>query len=144
MKIDEVDIKILSILEKNGRTPNNEIAKRLSLSEGTVRNRIKKMTDSGFLSVKGLTNINLRQDKQLIYVLVKLTPHKEWERSAKRISELPNVKSASMLTGRFDILLEVLIEPPEIVHFIGETLSKIETIISTESLIAVKSFNKWI
>ena len=39
MKIDSTDLKIIQILEENGRTPNNEIAARISISEGTVRNR---------------------------------------------------------------------------------------------------------
>ncbi|MCK5094059.1 MAG: AsnC family protein, partial [Spirochaetes bacterium] len=65
-----MNLKILQILEENGRTPNNEIAARLSISEGTVRNRIKKLTESNFLKVKGLTNPEHWSDKQLIFILV--------------------------------------------------------------------------
>ena len=88
MKLDSTDLKILHILEKNGRTPNNEIAARVSISEGTVRNRIKKLTDSNFLLVKGLTNPEHWTDKQLMFILVQLEITKNWKEIAQKVSEL--------------------------------------------------------
>jgi DNA-binding Lrp family transcriptional regulator len=41
LRLDETDSRIVAILEENGRIPNNEIATRLNLSEGTIRNRTK-------------------------------------------------------------------------------------------------------
>lgn len=144
MKIDNVDIQIIRCLEENGRIPNNEIANRLSLSEGTVRNRIHKLLNCNFLRIKGLTNPNIRQDKLLIFILVKVALHKEWEKIGKKLAEIPEVKSVSMVTGRFDIILEVYLPPDQIMHFISEQISDIKNILSTESLIVVKSYEKWI
>jgi Lrp/AsnC family transcriptional regulator for asnA, asnC and gidA len=144
VKIDDVDMKIISCLEENGRIPNNEIASRLSLSEGTVRNRIHKLLDYKFLRIKGLTNPNIRKDKLLVFILVKVALHKEWEKIGKKLSEIPEVKSVSMVTGRFDIILEVHLAPDQIMHFISEQISDIKNILSTESLIVVKSYEKWV
>ncbi len=144
LKIDVTDLQILEILRENGRTPNNEIAARLSISEGTVRNRIKKMMDGGFLSVRGLTNPDLREDKQIIFILVKISPHKDWDMVARRIAGFPGVVSVCMLTGRFDLLIETYIEPRNLIHMLSDRLSGIESIVSTESLICVRSYNKWI
>ena len=41
--IDSIDRKIVAILEKNSRTANTEIAKKMGISETTVRKRIKKL-----------------------------------------------------------------------------------------------------
>lgn len=144
MKIDEIDMKIIDILEENGRTPNNEIASRLHISEGTVRNRIKKLIESDFLKVKGLTNPNKRTDKQLIFILAHLEVTKNWEDIAQKISELPGVKSVSMITGRFDLLIKLFIEPHNLINFLTQDLSSVGLIASTESLVTIKSFNKWI
>ncbi len=141
MKIDDIDMKIIDILEENGRTPNNEIASRLSVSEGTVRNRIKKLTESQFLKVKGLTNPNKRTDKQLIFILVNLESTKKWEEVAQKVSELTNVKSVSMITGRFDLIIKLFIEPHNLINFLGHDLAGIESIASTESLVTIKNFN---
>jgi DNA-binding Lrp family transcriptional regulator len=39
--IDEIDRKIIYIIERNSSLTNNEIAKKLELTEGAVRKRIK-------------------------------------------------------------------------------------------------------
>jgi Lrp/AsnC family transcriptional regulator for asnA, asnC and gidA len=144
MKIDDVDMRIIDVLSENGRTPNNEIAARLAISEGTVRNRIKKLTESGFLKVKGLTNPNIRTDKQLIFILASLEMTKHWEDIARKVSELPGVKSVSMITGRFDLLIKLFIEPHNLINFLTHDLSGVGSISSTESLVTIKSFNKWV
>ncbi len=143
-KIDATDLQILEILRENGRTPNNEIATRLSISEGTVRNRIKKMMDSGFLAVRGLTNPNLREDREIIFVLVNISPHRDWDVVARRIAELPGVVSVCMLTGRFDLLIETFIEPHDLIHMLSDRLSGIDSIVATETMICVRSYNRWI
>ena len=144
MKVDSTDLKIIQILEKNGRTPNNEIAARVSISEGTVRNRIKKLTDSKFLTVKGLTNPERWTDKQLIFVLVKLEITKNWKEIAQKVSELETVKSVSMITGRFDLIIEIFMEPHNLINFLTQDLASVGNISSTESLITIKNFNKWV
>jgi len=144
MKLDEIDMEILQILEKNGRISNKEIAEAIQVSEGTVRNRIKKLMENNFLKVKGLTNPNERMDKQLIFILVKLEVTKNWKEIARRVSELPNVKAVSMITGRFDLVIELFTHPHKLISFLTEDLSNIEAIASTESLLCIKSFNKWI
>ena len=144
LKIDATDLQILAILRENGRTPNNEIAARLSISEGTVRNRIKKMMDSGFLAVRGLTNPNLREDKEIIFILMNVSPHRDWDMVARRIADLPGVLSVCMLTGRFDLLIETFIAPNDLIHLLSDRLSDIESIVSTETMICVRSYNRWI
>jgi Lrp/AsnC family transcriptional regulator for asnA, asnC and gidA len=144
MKIDSVDLRIVDILSENGRIPNNEIAARLSISEGTVRNRIKKLTDNNILKVRGLTNPDRGTQKQLIYILVKLEMTKRWKEIAEKVSKLPNVRSASMVTGRFDLIVELFIEPHNLINFLTNDLAGVSDISSTESLVTIKNFKKWV
>jgi len=44
--LDDLDIKILSILGEDARTSYREIAKKLNVAPGTIYNRIKKLSDS--------------------------------------------------------------------------------------------------
>ncbi len=144
MKIDDINLKILQILEENGRTPNNEIAARLSISEGTVRNRIKKLTESNFLKVKGLTNPEHWPAKQLIFILVQLEMTKRWKEIARSVSELSGVKSVSMITGRFDLIIELFLEPHNLINFLTNDLAGVGNISSTESMVTIKNFKKWV
>lgn len=144
IKIDQIDMQIVEILEENGRIPNNEIAFRLGLSEGTIRNRIKKLTENHFLKVKGLTNPDERTDKQLIFILVQLEVTKRWKEIARKVSQLPNVRSVSMITGRFDLFIEIFVEPRNLINFLTNDLASVGYILTTESLITIKNFNKWV
>lgn len=47
--IDEVDLKIIEILERDARTSFREIAKKLKISEATVYNRVKRMQEEGII-----------------------------------------------------------------------------------------------
>jgi len=47
--MDDLDRRILSILRRDARTPYTEIADRVGTSEGTVRNRVDRMTDEGVI-----------------------------------------------------------------------------------------------
>ncbi|WP_135823876.1 Lrp/AsnC family transcriptional regulator [Halorussus ruber] len=47
--MDELDREILSILRRDARKPYTEIAEEVGTSEGTVRNRVERMTDDGVI-----------------------------------------------------------------------------------------------
>ena len=70
--MDEIDKKIVEMLNADGRINSIEMARKLEISEGTVRNRIKKMTDANILKVTGLINPDLMPDKQLFLLGVKV------------------------------------------------------------------------
>lgn len=50
VRLDEIDKKILNILQADARAPIAEISRGLKLSETSVRYRIKKLVDSGIIS----------------------------------------------------------------------------------------------
>jgi len=47
--MDDLDREILNILRRDARTPYTEIADRVGTSEGTVRNRVDRMTEEGII-----------------------------------------------------------------------------------------------
>ncbi|UCE07146.1 MAG: Lrp/AsnC family transcriptional regulator [bacterium] len=49
MKHDEIDRKILEILDQDGRTKYTDIAKSIQRTEGTVRNRIRRLQEKGII-----------------------------------------------------------------------------------------------
>ena len=55
MLIDATSLAIINQL-KDGRASYKKIAEELSLAEGTVRSRVKKLMDEGVLSISGLVN----------------------------------------------------------------------------------------
>ena len=145
MKLDETDLNIVALLKENGRIQNNEIASRLSISEGTVRNRIKKLIDNNFLSIRGLVNPSKIKHKQIILIGLRISDSKKMEKAGLYMSSLKNVNAVYMVTGSFDLFIEVFIEPQNILEFLSVDLAKIDDqILNTESFIVMKSYKKWI
>ena len=46
---DKIDMQILKILNENGRTKFTKIAKTINRTEGTVRNRIRRLKENGVI-----------------------------------------------------------------------------------------------
>jgi Lrp/AsnC family transcriptional regulator for asnA, asnC and gidA len=139
-----VDWSVIRLLEKNGRAANKDIAAEIGVSEGTVRNRIKKLTDAKFLRIRGLTNPNERQDESLVFMGIKIAVNRDSIKTAEAVAKLPAVKSAVVVTGRYDLLVEVFVPPSRIIRFLSTELAKIDSIASVESFIALHCVNKFV
>ncbi len=145
MIIDEMDRRIIAILNEDGRASNKDIAARLNVSEGTLRNRCHKLSDAGLLRVSGLINPDDSPSKQLMLLGVNITCSRDLTKKAVEISKLADVQSAYITAGRYDIIAEVWIDAKGgLITFLSKTLAKVEGIASTESFLVMKSFNKWI
>lgn len=143
--MDETDKQLIAILSKNGRINNKDIAGQLSVSEGTVRNRIKKLVSSRILKISGLINSECNEEKQLVFLGVKIAVSRDLEKKAGEISALPGVHSVHIVTGRYDLIVEVWVETKSgMIDFLSKTLASVDEIVSTESFLAMKSINKWI
>ena len=51
LSLDDLDHKILQILEEDGRAPAKFIAEKLSVNEVTVSKRLAKIIDGGFVKL---------------------------------------------------------------------------------------------
>jgi Lrp/AsnC family transcriptional regulator for asnA, asnC and gidA len=144
MQPDETDWKIISTL-KTGAVPNNTIARKLGISEGTVRARLKRLKEAGILQIRALINPDVLSNKQLVIVAVRVAESKLLERKAEELSRLENVLSVSIASGRYDLIAEVLLDSNRgLVRFLTEELSSIEGILASESFIMLKNYNKYV
>jgi DNA-binding Lrp family transcriptional regulator len=66
--LDAIDAEILKILRREARTTNSDIAKTVKLTEGAVRNRIRRLVESGV--IKRFT-IETEPDQVEAIVLIK-------------------------------------------------------------------------
>ena len=144
MQPDQTDWKIISIL-KESYVPNNTIARRLGVSEGTVRARLKRLKEAGILQIRALINPDVLENQQLVIVAIRVAESKLLERKAEELSRLPNVLSVSIASGRYDLITEVLLDSNRgLVRFLTEELSTIEGILASESFIMLKSWQKFV
>ncbi len=140
MKIDEINISIINHL-KDGRVAFKKIADDLLVSEGTVRARVKRLQEEGVLEIAGLVDPEAMPDKYLIMVGVKL---KDMNLVGKgeEFSKLRGVTSVCVVTGRFDLLVMVMLKKQfGMLEFYTEEVSQIENVRSVETFVIYKSFN---
>jgi Lrp/AsnC family transcriptional regulator for asnA, asnC and gidA len=55
-KLDQVDCKIIHLLQKDGRIPNTEISKKVGVSEATVRARLNRLIKEKYFQIVAVSN----------------------------------------------------------------------------------------
>ena len=142
--VDATDWKIIDIL-RDEYVSNSAIAAALNVSEGMIRQRIKKLKDSGILKLRAQINPDALHGQQLALIAVNLAAQDTMEQKAHEISALDNVLSVSIASGRYDLFVEVLVDSNRgLVRFLIEELPKVKGIISTESFLMLKNFNRFV
>jgi Lrp/AsnC family transcriptional regulator for asnA, asnC and gidA len=107
-EFDRTDQAIIGILNKDGRVPYQAIADELGISESQVRQRLKRMTDSGSLRVMALTIPRGVGFETAALIGIRVAPGFEIGRMATELARLPAVIYVAICTGRFDIFAEVV------------------------------------
>jgi Lrp/AsnC family transcriptional regulator for asnA, asnC and gidA len=140
MKIDENSLAIIRHL-RNGRKSYKKIAEELSVTENTVRSRVRKMEEDGQLEIVGLVDPETVPRHQVVIIGVKLDTMDLVNKGAE-ISKLKGVVSVGVVTGRFDLLLTVLFkEGFGLLEFYTQEMSKITEVQSVETFVVYKGYN---
>ncbi len=140
MIVDETNIQILKHL-KDGRKSFKIIAEDLSVTENTIRSRVNKLLNEGILNFSGNVQIDALPGHTLLYLGVKLKSI-ELQKKAEEFSKLRGVVSAGIVTGRYDIILQVLLEQDyNLLEFITEQVAKVVDVQTVESFIVYKGYN---
>jgi len=101
--LDEIDIKIISLLQEDSRLSFNRIAKELGISVGTAYNRIRGLEEKGVL--KGYTAIidPVKVGYQLTAIILIQADGKHLLNVESEIARMNNVISVYDITGEFDV-----------------------------------------
>lgn len=131
-KLDEVDKKILNILQENGRITNTELASRVGISPPPVLERVKKLEKKGFIKkYVALLDADSIGKGTMALVSVSLDRHliKSIDQFTRAIEKLPEVMECYHITGEEDYLLKVAIKDiHEYENFVLKKLTKIPAI----------------
>ncbi len=102
-KIDEVDLKIINLLQEDSRFSFNKVASKLGISAGTAFNRIKNLEEKGI--IKGYTIIvDPAKIGYAMTALVLIQAEGAHLSDVEReIAKIDNVVSVYDITGDFDI-----------------------------------------
>ncbi|TKX62333.1 Lrp/AsnC family transcriptional regulator [Halorubrum sp. ASP1] len=102
--MDDLDRRILSILRRDARTPYTEIADRVGTSEGTVRNRVDRMTEEGVIERFTVTT-RTGNVKAMIEISVEMNVNTD--AIGQRMVEWEEVDFVWQVSGEEDVVLVV-------------------------------------
>jgi Lrp/AsnC family transcriptional regulator, regulator for asnA, asnC and gidA len=145
--LDSMDTKIIKLLIEDGRMPVGEMAKRLHVTAPTVRARIKSLEGAGLLKISGLIDPDQHGEftSALVAMSMSIRSYGKMDQILKKIADLDNVVWASVVTGRYDIIAEVVFKggTAELYRF-TETILKMANVVRSETFVVMKSRRKWI
>jgi DNA-binding Lrp family transcriptional regulator len=102
--MDDLDRRILNILRRDARTPYTEIADRVGTSEGTVRNRVDRLTGEGIIERFTVTT-RTGNVKAMIEVSVDMNVNTS--EISERMADWEEVDFVWQVSGEDDIVLVV-------------------------------------
>jgi Lrp/AsnC family transcriptional regulator for asnA, asnC and gidA len=111
VKLDDTDRAIVEHLQRDGRAAFTQIAADIGLSEGAVRKRVQRLTESGFMQVVAVTDPMGGGDRRV--ALVGLRISSRTERAAEWVSALAEVEYLVATAGRYDLMFEVIVDDEE-------------------------------
>ena len=149
INLDKTDLKILSILQANGRLTNQEVAEKVNLSPSPCLRRIRNLEESGvirqYVALLDPDKIGLGL---LAYVNVRLEKHSDPPAGSTRspradfaasVENWPEVVACYAMTGEMDYLLRVHVEDMEhFSQFMMETLLKHPAVLDVKSSFALQ------
>ncbi len=138
--MDEISIAIIKHL-RDGRKSFKKIADELSVSENTVRARVSKLEDEGFLEIAGLVEPEAIPGHKVVIVGIKLKTM-ELVKKGEEFSKLKGVVSVSVVTGRYDLMLVVFLnEGFGLLEFYTEEVARLKDVQSVETFVVYKGYN---
>lgn len=140
--------ELLKILQTNALESHENIARMLNVPVDEVRRRIGEYEKSGV--IRGyeaiLNEDQLGLERVRAVIEVKVTPQREggFNIVAERISRFPEVTSAYLMSGTFDLLLFVEGRTlHEVAAFVSERLSPLEGVLSTSTHFMLKTYKRF-
>ena len=134
-KLDDLDMRILSALQDDGRLSNIEIAERVGLSHSSCSRRISKLEREGvILGYRALTDRQKMGLSVRAYCGVIREPDTGWEEVARNLAEVEGVVSVCAVSGDVDLMLEIVARDMQ--HYslvVLRKLSKIKGVSATRS-----------
>jgi Lrp/AsnC family transcriptional regulator for asnA, asnC and gidA len=136
--LDDLDRRLMEVLQADGRRPFTEIATAFGVPESTIRARYKAMVDRGMLKVLAVAD-PLKVGYPLMAMIgVRCTPAALLA-TAAALEALPEVSYCVIVAGAYDLLVEVVCQDNDaLLTFLTERLRAIDGVLETETFVYLR------
>lgn len=138
---EELNRSIIDMLQRDGRMAFSEIAQKLGVSEGTIRNRVSGMRQSGMLEIAAIVEPVVGEYRTAAMLGIKVETGCSPQSVAKRLEPLSDVVYILWVSGRFDLLVEVVTDDRErFLEFLDREIHSQPDIAQCETMTGLKNF----
>ena len=146
LTVNEKEIEILEILEENARIPMDVLADMVELSVEEVEKTIKRLEEQNIiLNYSSVINWDKTSgvDGVAAMIDVKVTPKRDvgFDEIAERIYRFPEVKAVYLMSGAFDLSVQIEGKTmKEVAFFVSNKLSTLDSVLSTTTHFLLKKY----
>lgn len=138
---------LLKVLASDASPSLNDLAAMLGLSESETRNRLRQLIeDQVVLGYRAILNEEkLGRDLVRAVIEVRITPERGggFDKLAERIAKYAEVRSCHLMSGGYDLLVEVEGKNlREVATFVSEKLSTIQGVLSTATHFVLRAYKE--
>ncbi|HLP22985.1 MAG TPA: Lrp/AsnC family transcriptional regulator [Microbacteriaceae bacterium] len=143
--LDAASKAIIEQLQADGRRSYAEIGKAVGLSEAAVRQRVQKLTDSGFMQIVAVTDpLQMGFTRQ---AMIGIRATGDTRELADQLAAIPEIEYVVLTGGSFDLMVEVVCENDEdLLALLNSTIRTLPGVASTETFVYLrlhKQFYNW-
>ncbi len=140
MKLDNTDLRIISMMLEDAKTSYAEIGKELHVSGGTVHVRLKKLSEMGVITGSKLkVDFSKLGFDVIAFVGVFLEKSQYYDSVIADLKEIPEVISAHYTTGNYSIFTQLLCRDTDhLREVLSSKVQQIEGIQRTETFISLE------
>lgn len=138
--MDQLNLDIIALLQRDGRKSYTEIARLLGVSEGTIRNRVTRLIEDRVIQIVGMADPReLGYDAPAI-IGITVVPA-ELEKIAWTIAAIPQVSYLIMVSGEFDLLVEVMCrDRVELTRLLNDRIHTIPGVTKTQTFFILHTY----
>ncbi|HCW17102.1 MAG TPA: transcriptional regulator [Achromobacter sp.] len=144
--LDRIDLKILDILQREGRISVTELADRVSLSATPCSDRVKRMEREGVITgYHARVNPAALGKNLLVFLEIKLSAKSGdvFDKVKKELLYVPEVMECHLVPGDFDYLVKArLTEMNEYRRLLGEILKRLPASAESRSYVVMEEIKE--
>jgi len=143
-QLDALDRRILALLQRNARVSNKEIAQKINLSPTPCLRRIRLLEQAGYID-RYKAILNPQNLGYSIHAFLSLKRHRESSREdvTRRILEIPEVISCHIVSGEFDLMVELIARDMEdYARITINTIAEMPGIYDLRSTFSIKALKR--
>lgn len=142
--MNEIDAKILNILQKNSRSSNAEIARQIKMAPSAVLERIRRLEKRKIIKSYTVQINPVDVGRGLLaFIQVKANGPVVDQQVAKEISEIREVQEVHIVAGEDSYLVKVRVENPEaLTQLLRTKFASIKSIRTTNTTIVLETIKE--